>query len=167
MTRKGEPGSSSGGGRAPDDRAGADAGSSGTGRSPGDWRVSKNASVDGDGGSKGDAWKALGLFLIMGLLVVWNVQALRVEPEPASPERQERLASLKLYHAATAVERARSETGRLPSSLASLNIPPGAFEYVRADTGYTLMLATTDTEVSYRSGTPLEELLGRAGVAKQ
>lgn len=104
------------------------------------------------------------LLLAFGGVAGWSLYTYLAPVEPAPPQSQQRAGRIMLFHAVKAIEEHRQARGSLPSHLSLLQIPKGNYEYVRADTGYTIYLTLPDVVVSYRSGDDFERLLAQAGV---
>ena len=100
------------------------------------------------------------LFFVAG----WSVYQYLRPPEPPSAETQQRAGRIMLFHAVQAIEVHRASRGALPSHLSLLDIPEGDYEYLRADTGYTVYLTMPDAVVIFRSGTDPASLLDQAGI---
>jgi len=110
-----------------------------------------------------------GFYLALGFLAFlaisgWNLYAYYGPVEPPAPETQRRAAQILLFSAVDAIETHRGQRGSLPSHLSLLSLPSGNYEYVRADTGYTIYVTMPDVIVSYRSGDDVQQLLEQAGV---
>jgi hypothetical protein len=104
------------------------------------------------------------LVVVLIAVVAWDVVLQLRGPAPPSPDVQARVAALLLFDAARAIERHRTASGSLPSDLASLHLPNAEYQYVRADTGYSVSVSMADVSATYRSGDDVWSLLERAGV---
>lgn len=64
-----------------------------------------------------------------------------------------------MFTAVYNVEEYRKARGSLPADISLVSPPKGDWEYVRADTGYTIYLSFPDVVLSYRSGQDYQRLL--------
>jgi hypothetical protein len=107
------------------------------------------------------------LMVLIGMsgLAGWSLYDYYLRPvAPPPPESQRRAGQIMLFNAVQVIEAERLEKGALPEDLTGLILPRGNFEYVLADTGYTLSLTMPDAQLRHRSGDDVQLLLRGAGV---
>lgn len=107
------------------------------------------------------------LIVLIGMsgLAGWSLYDYYLRPvAPPPPESQRRAGQIMLFNAVQAIEAERLDKGTPPEDLTGLILPKGNFEYVLADTGYTLGLTLPDVQLSHRSGDDVHLLLRDAGV---
>ena len=115
----------------------------------------------------GKGWHAVVWLMALGLVgwAGWGLYDYYLRPvAPPLPESQRMAGRIMLFNAVRAIEAERQEAGALPRDLSGLVLPRGNFEYVLADTGYSLQLTLPDVLLSHRSGEDVQRLLWDAGV---
>ncbi len=99
-------------------------------------------------------------------VVAWNLVLLRRGPPTPTPAQEEVFLPISLLVASRAVEAFREEHGRLPGSLAEVNLPPDAFDYRVEGEEYVLRAVGAHMTEEYHSSQGVEGLLLRMGEAR-
>jgi len=89
-------------------------------------------------------------------VVVWNVAAFTRKPDVFTPGEEEQNAKVAIYIAASAILEYRAETGRLPTSLAAVDLDPEELTFTPEGDGFQLTARIGDQVVTWRSLESLE-----------